>query len=436
MDGRLVVLVVSTWLCGCGASVPPATTDGSSGGQDVATSSTGASAPDSERSSGVEIPPPPVCDATFDSGLARGEVIWTQVFPNAPQAWAHGVAVSKGGEVFAVGSRDEDVQAHNGWYLHLAADGVLVHEVVRDLEQNVEFQDVALMPAGNTIVVGYEREDAEEVMVVQAITPAGAEAWRHPIDLGADVDLGAWPTRVAVSSRGRIVVGVNARQLDGSETIELVELSEAGERVQTFAPPPDAPEGLVLRDFGFDDTGVLYAGAGGGSGGTQLEWVGRWDAAGTFLSAWLYEKDGARVEEISPRPDGVVILGVDYANEDVPYRVRPTLRRYDAAGAELWFRILDADGVGDDVLMGYELATDCRGHSLVYAPHSRGGIDHWLLSYDEQGLEVERRILDTDVGLGEYPAAVRDIATDPFGNIVLAMDSQTPGGLVVQKLAR
>lgn len=439
MKSRLATLAPAAVLIACGPSAASLNSAGQSGGMETS-SSTASSEEASEGSVGGstgEVAVPVVCDPSFDSGLARGEVIWTQTFPIPEISRLLGITMSSSGEAYVVGSRDESHQALDGWFLHLAADGTLQHGIERDLDQDVEFEDVALAPDGQAIVVGYENLSGTQTLVVYAFAPDGTLVWREPVELGVEAEVAGWSPRIAVSSQGRTVVGANWWR-EGGGGFSLVELGPTGERIRSFPLPAEAPADLEMRDLGIDPAGALYVGGGAGEGVGDLEWVGRWDADGMFLGSWEHAERGARVVELSPREDGVLVLGVDFTREGFPAYVRPRLRRYDGAGTELWARVIDVEEVGEDPLSPYELAVDCLGRGVVHAQHSGGsGINHWLFTIDDNGDEVDRRKLELDINLGEYQPGIYDITTDPFGNVVLGLSAPvSPDGIGVQILAR
>lgn len=435
-----ILALAGAWLFACAPDDVSSSAAGAGGTGAEQESSTG-SGEETEGSSGAEIPPPPACDARFDRGLSSGEVVWTEVFPVNEDAEPKAIAVAATGEVFAVGRRSHEIPSGEGWYLHLAPHGPVMTQVFATSEYKVDFDDVAPTPSGNIIVAAQEWIEAGALPIVRSISPLGIVQWRITLDLGPDGEVGVEPLRVVVSSAGRIVVGVGVRRADRS-TIELVELSPAGDVVQRFAVPPDAPSELSLRDIGIDEAGVLHAGARSDVADTSIAWVGRWDPSGSFTGGYLNEEPGARPIESVPHDGGVAVLTAEYADGagGDHHRVRPKLRYYDAAGDEQWARTIEFEGSPDeDYAPGAHLTRDCEGDLLVhvsYILHTGEPVINWVVRLDAAGVELDRRLVDTDLGLGRYQARIHDIATDPFGNLVVVMSQYQPDALIVQKLAR
>lgn len=405
-------------LTGCGSNVPHSETD-----EDVPEEAAG-------ETTGESVPPPPACDPRFDSKLPRGAEIWSRSFSSTGMSWANGLTVSPSGDVVAVGSQDEAPHEHNGWLLHLGPEGHLNWQVVRDAEISMEFEDVTVMPNGDVVASGYEVSDGIRRPQLFRFSPDGELLWVAPVDFG-----GASPSesRVASSADGRIIVGADVLLPDVSYAVTLREFSADGESRRVFEAPQGDVESPGFSDLGWSDSNTLYA-AGKHREDPSTEWVRRWDPQGESLPTLTYEHWGARASEISPLSDGVLVLGTDYAREDAPFIVRPSLRRYDTAGNRQWEVVIDMD-IGDDPLMALQLTTDCLGRSWVQASHSPvgGPINRWLFLHDEDGVELDRILVEADNA--EHLA---DIDTDPFGNLVILMHlvAQTDAEFTIRKLAR
>lgn len=419
-------LVVGAVLWGCGPNV--AVSQGE-GGTDEPPASTGEGV---GVSTGGSIPPLE-CDPVFDSALPRGEEIWTQVFPSAGRANALALAVSPSGQTVAVGSQDEEHLAHNGWLLQLSSEGDLLREEVRDLEEVVEFEDVALLSGGDAVVVGVEGSGDDERRMLYRFSADGTQLWSVVVPYENDP---RWGSRITTSLDGRILVGVGVGLSDNTFGVELLEFSATGELHTTLVPLADDVGDPEFHDVGFDRSGRLYSAGNGMLGDAKVEWVRRWGPDGAPLPTWTSPDWGTGWIELGPLDDGLLVLGVDYARMDPPYVVRPRLRRYDDAGNELWTRVVEMDELGDDVLSPWELATDCLGRSWIFASHSPvgGGINRWLFLHDQDGVELDRFLIETE----SSAPSVRDLATDPFGNLVLALDRDdaSGGAFLVRKLAR
>lgn len=385
-----------------------ATDAGSTAADDVATaadSSTGADPWDPTRG----------CNPGFDLGLATGAIVWTQQFTANVEAAqrALSVAADPSGIVYAAGFYRFPNDVNHGWLHALSPDGAPRWEVRYDGENLEEaFTDVATTPSGDVIVVGYELISnldpfwsyPEIVAVVIAYSASGEVAWRTEV-----AHVGWSPPTVAVGPDGRVVVAATSRpqNLDEHPALLLADISPTGELSSTWAPPSDPYLYLDPADVQLDAAGNLYVLATGATAesGMAAEWLGRWDAVGSFLGAVAHEHEEAGAVAVNPRADGALVLG-----HGEPYAFRPSLRRYDENGVELWASTVEMEG--EVSLAPFALTTDCAGQALV-AAESNGAF--WLFWFDDQGSELSRLQLES----GQW-WAFHGMAVDSFGNPVLA----------------
>lgn len=384
-----------------------------------------------------------VTDATSDGGSTGVEPVdptgmcdpWTQQFTVGLEdlAGASAVVVDAGGLVYAAGFINfaDDNLDTDGWLHALSAEGAPRWEVRYDRDTlRQAFSDVAIAPSGDVIVVGFELisepasliGEPEVVAIVIRYSPAGEMLWRTEIDGMAQNH-----AKVAVGSDDRIVVATTLQGACKSPgAVSIAYLAATGELVESWVPLAD-PYSLPFgpADVQLDTDGSLYLLATGtlADSAMRAEWVGRWDAAGSFLGAFVHEEEGAEAIAVNPREGGALVLG---RTED-----GQALRRYDASGVELWSHTV----LFDLGLWARDLATDRDGQALVVADFWDGEVfQNWLFRFDDAGEELARINIGT-----EYGWTFESVDMDPCGNAVLAGRAwglDDPASFVVRKYAR
>ncbi|HXU84048.1 MAG TPA: hypothetical protein VN914_21785 [Polyangia bacterium] len=120
-----------------------------------------------------------------------------------------------------------------------------------------------------------------------------------------------------------------------------------------------------------------------------------------------------RARAVAMGADGTVVVAGETQQVMAPGDLDVWVRKYDAAGNELWTRTYDSapgDGLGDD--QGYAVAVDGSGAVVVT------GVAHrklWLRRYDPSGTESWTVTGETGAGRG--------LAIDESGNVVVAGES-------------
>ena len=411
-------------LLGCGPQTASQGGDGTGTATDAPTdastdgASTSTTAPSDESSTGIEPwDPASGCDPRFDLGLASGTLAWAQPFAvgadDSPGATA--VAVDARGLVYAAGFfryPDRNADAH-GWLHAVSADGEPRWDIRYEPDTlRQEFTDVAVAPSGDMIVVGYELVSApasewgerEVIAVVLRYSPAGATLWRREIE-----GISEGYVKVAVGTDGRIVVAGRSQAAIEDPfpgDIFVADIAETGELLDRWIPTSDShllPLGPA--DLSLDADGTLYLLATGyPEVGPRAPWVGRWDAEGSYLGAFVHEEGGQAIA-LNPREGGALVLWRDES-------YRPSLRRFDRDGVELWARAVGFEHGLD----ARALATDCDGNALVAADYWDGEVgQNWLFRIDDRGQELDRIDLGTPYGW-----TFEGVEADPFGNAVLA----------------
>lgn len=420
-------LALAIVFLGCG---PQPTSKGADG------TGTGADATSDGGTTAVEpVDPMAPCDSEFDLGLVPGTTAWTQQFIVGLEdvAGASAVVVDAEGLVYAVGFINfaDDNLDTDGWLHALSADGESRWEVRYDSDTlRQAFTDVAVAPSGDVIVVGFELisaaagewDEPEVVAIVIRYSPAGELLWRTEID-----GMAQNYARVAVGVDDRIVVAtISQGSYESPGSVSVADVAATGELLQRWVPPSD-PYALPFApaDVQLDADGILYLLATGTLSDSALraEWVGRWDAAGSFLGAFVHEVEGGEAIAVNPDGGGTLVLGRSEAGQ--------VLRRYDATGVELWAHTV----VFDVGLSARALATDCNGQALVVADFWDGEVfENWLFRIDDRGEEVARMNIGT-----VYGWTFESVDTDPFGNAVVAGGAweldETPA-FAVRKYAR
>lgn len=381
------------------------------------------------------VDPMALCDPQFDLGLVPGTTVWTQQFTVGPEdvAGASAVVVDAEGLVYAAGFINfaDDNLDTDGWLHALSTDGESRWEVRYDSDTlRQAFTDVAVAPSGDVIVVGFELisasvsewDEPEVVAIVIRYSPAGELLWRTEID-----GMAQNYAKVAVGADERIVVAaISQGSYQAPGSVSLADVAATGEVLQLWVPPSD-PYALAFgpADVQLDADGILYLLATGtlADSAVRAEWLGRWDAGGSFLGAFVHEDEGAEAIAVNPDGGGALVLGRTEEGQ--------ALRRYDAGGVELWAHTV----VFDFGLSARALATDCDGQALVLADFWDGEVfENWLFRIDDRGEEVARMSIGT-----VYGWTFESVDTDPFGNVVVAggaWELDDAAAFAVRKYAR
>ena len=245
---------------------------------------------------------------------AQGTEIWTRTFDLGGDDRAAGVAVDRSGNVIVTGSTGAD-----GWLRKYDGTGAEVWTLrvagARDA--------VAADDGGNVLVAGPS-------VGASKYDPAGALLWTWP---PAALNLAQnWTTGIAVDSGGNVVVAGSVRQDDGA---------------------------IGTENWRTD----IY--------------VRRLDPAGTEL--WTRTYDGGRDDwgyaVAVDAQRNVIVAGRSYLRPaNAAFSYHGWLRKYDAAGGELWTRAEAGAGPRE---LGNRVAVDAAGNVFVT----------WLgiWTYDGQG---------------------------------------------------
>src|SRR5205814_2134954 len=121
-----------------------------------------------------------------------------------------------------------------------------------------------------------------------------------------------------------------------------------------------------------------------------------------------------RARAVALAADGAIVVAGETQRTEPPIDLDIWVRKYDAAGNELWTRTYDSavtDGLGDD--QAFAVAVDGAGAAVVAGKAHRQQM--WLRKYDAAGTELWTVTGETGVG--------RAVAIDKSGSIVLTGES-------------
>jgi hypothetical protein len=121
-----------------------------------------------------------------------------------------------------------------------------------------------------------------------------------------------------------------------------------------------------------------------------------------------------RARAVAVGADGTIVVAGETEQTRPPLDLDVWIRKYDAAGTELWTRTYDSapgDGLGDD--QAFAVAVDGAGAVVVTGVEHRNRL--WLRKYDAAGTEAWT--VSGEAGTG------RGLAIDKSGNVVLTGES-------------
>jgi len=319
---------------------------------------------------------------------AAGDEVWARPNNGGARSGASDVATDSADNVIVVGSAFVPDHAYEFWGRKWDAGGYEIWSLTYGTTNNDGASAVTTDSADNVIVVGSFPVDAfDHDISVRKHDPEANELWMQLYDIGLDeVAMGEG---VATDSAGNVVA-----------------------------------LGWIKVDYE-----------------SEHIWLRKYDPAGSEL--WTETDAGGAVVAVSDvatdSADNIVVVGVEHV-EEADSNI--WVRKYDLAGDELWTRTYDggdhdyASAVATDSADNVIVVGEVRGVQGDYSSH-----DIWVRKYDAAGTEMWTRTYDGPAGpdeekldVGGDPGTTPDddsasaVATDTHDNIiVVGICACTPG---------
>jgi uncharacterized delta-60 repeat protein len=316
-----------------------------------------------------------------------GGTVWTQTYDGAAGGddAAYGVAVDPAGNVLVAGYETTVLGDYDVWVGKYDPDGGTLWTQTYDGAAGGDDEGIriAVDTSGNALVAGYETTALGDHDVwVRKYDPSGGTLWTQTYDDtsgGDDSGLG-----IAVDADANVLVTGYETNASGSEDAWLRKYDPDGGTIwtRTYAGAEDlfAAETGVATDAGGN---VLVTGFEYTTVGTFDIFVRKYDPDGASLWTQTYDGPGHDLDwtnDITADVDGSVIAtgsqtAMSGGTSDV------WTAKYGPYGTPVWTRTYN--GAGNDYDQGWGVRTDAAGNVLVVGDEtlSSGNLALWLTKY-------------------------------------------------------
>lgn len=347
--------------------------------------------------------------------------LWTDTFNGDADNndVVHGVAADSAGNVIAAGVTFDGGQGDDVWLRKYDPDGSVqwtttFHGITADVGYAVATDGSdEIFVAGSTFTL-----DEGTDTWLRHYNAAGDPVWTRTFDgtaSGADQASG-----VAVDGAGNVVVVGYTTSSGSSRDIWIRKYNAGGttqwtDTVSSGGSNNEEGHGITTDAMGnVIATGYLWAG-----GDAQDIWVRKYDADGDVQ--WTQSYGGAaggRDEGNGVAADSagnVVVVGHETTGTERDIWVR----KYDAAGSEVWTQTYNAPQNENDSARGVAIDGD---DAVIVAGSVSGGVQFdniWVRKYDSDGNELWTSTYNADPDPGFGSDVANGVAVDPDGNIAV-----------------
>jgi cysteine-rich repeat protein len=359
--------------------------------------------------------------------IESGSEVWTRGYTgeDAGNARAHGAAVDADGNVIIVGQEFVVGEDANVWARKYSPDGDEIWTMTWNGEGNGDdiAYAVAVAPDGDLVIVGETQVDGEGAnMFFQKIGPDKAPVWQ--MTHNGESDLGDRAFGVAVDAAGNIAVTGEEYKLIGLHNVWTRLMDADGVEIWTDVVDAnagnDAGNAVAFTSAGdLVVAGHIYVPI-----GLADLWLRKYSAAGAEL--WTRTADHMKGNDIW---HGVAIdaegnIGLVGEVYEVAGLAAIVTAKYNATGFETWTQLQDSEGGDNDI--GRGVAFDPAGN-LVAVGQEYTANDFartWVRKYDGAGAELWTQIHDGDAAGNDIARAV---AIDTTGHIYAAGEEYVVG---------
>jgi cysteine-rich repeat protein len=359
--------------------------------------------------------------------ILSGSELWTQYYPgdDAGDARAHGAAVDAEGNVIIVGEEFVVGQNANAWARKYSPAGDILWSYAWNGETNGTdiLYAVAVTPDNDLVMVGETNVAGNGAdMLFLKLGPDSKPVWQRTQSGGTS--FGDRAFGVAVDPQGNIAVTGEAYKLIGLHNVWTGLLDPDG--VEIWSDNFDANAGndagnavAFTADGDLIVAGNIYVPI-----GLADLWLRKYSAAGKEL--WTRSADHMKGNDLW---HGVAIdsegnIGLSGEVYEVEGLSAILTAKYSASGFELWSQIQDSDGGDNDI--GHGVAFDLTGN-LISVGEEYTANDFaraWVRKYDPEGGELWTQIHD---GVDAGNDIARAVAIDKTGNIYAAGEEYRVG---------
>ncbi|MBK9754301.1 MAG: hypothetical protein IPO88_12485 [Nannocystis sp.] len=359
--------------------------------------------------------------------VQSGSELWTEYYPgdDAGNARARGAAVDADGNVIIVGEEFVVGENANAWARKYSPDGDILWSFSWNGDSNGDdiLHAVAVAPDGDLVMVGetYVAGDGADMLFLK-LGPDSKPVWQ--MTYSSDSGLGDRAFGVAVDPQGNIAVT--------GEEYKLIGLHNVWTRLMD-------PDGLEIWTDTYDanagnDAGNAVAFTEGGdlivAGNIYVPigladlWLRKYSAAGKEL--WTRTADHMKGNDlwhaVAVDNDGNIgLVGEVY---EVAGLAAILSAKYNASGFEVWAKIQDSDGGDNDI--GHGVAFDASGNLIAVGEEYTANdfARTWVRKHSPAGDELWTQIHD---GVDAGNDIARAVAIDASGHIYAAGEEYRVG---------
>lgn len=360
--------------------------------------------------------------------VESGSEVWTVGYggEDAGNARARGVAVDGSGNVIVVGEEFVVGQNANVWLRKYTPDGEVLWSRAWNGPSSGDdvAHAIAVTPEDDYVVTGEQYEAGEGADIfVERWSPSGTSLWKQTHSSASG--LGDRGFGVAVAPDGRIAVTGEEYKLIGLHNVwtRLMDAEGAEIWTQVFDANAGNDSGNAVA---FDLKGdVIVAGSIYVPIGLANFWLRKY-AAADGATMWTRSGDNMNGNDawhaIAVDAEGNIgLVGEAY---EVAGLAAIMVAKYNASGFEVWTQFQDSDGGDNDV--GRGVAFDAAGNLIAVGEEYTANdfARAWVRKHDKAGTELWTRVFDGDGGGNDVAWAV---AVDDGGYVYAAGEEYAIG---------
>ena len=359
--------------------------------------------------------------------VQSGSELWTEYYPgdDAGNARARGAAVDADGNVIIVGEEFVVGENANAWARKYSPDGDILWSFSwnGDSDGDDILHAVAVAPDGDLVMVGetYVAGDGADMLFLK-LGPDSKPVWQ--MTYSSDSGLGDRAFGVAVDPQGNIAVTGEEYKLIGLHNVWTRLMDQGGLALWTDVYDANAGNDAGNAVAFTAEGDLIVAGNIYVPIGLADLWLRKYSAAGKEL--WTRTADHMKGNDlwhgVAIDADGNIgLVGEVY---EVAGLAAILSAKYNASGFEVWAKIQDSDGGDNDI--GRGVAFDATGNLIAVGEEYTANdfARTWVRKHSPAGDELWTQIHD---GVDAGNDIARAVAIDATGHIYAAGEEYRVG---------